>query len=313
MANEIGSVSQEGNSEIKLVLNEKSSVNSEIKSKSSEISSTLIEKKSTINNIFDEKTSEINTTLEENSSEISTTFDENTSEIVVSLEESPEIQTIVNSEPSSIEVSLEKESTPIQVVSEFLSEHVLSVRVRGDDKGPQTGDVVLDPSSIPHFHPDTYYEKGDVIIYDYKLYEAKNSFTSGISFNLDDWNSISTELTILSSDDSVQINTSNNRVDLSVSQIVESEKIRAEEVENQLRELIEKLDLKIVQSDWNEEDSNSQAFIKNKPTKLSEFENDEGFVKSSEVYKKNEIDLSNTVITLDDASVKTYDILTLAK
>ena len=33
MANEIGSVSQEGNSEIKLVLNEKSSVNSEIKSK----------------------------------------------------------------------------------------------------------------------------------------------------------------------------------------------------------------------------------------------------------------------------------------
>ena len=150
-------------------------------------------------------------------------------------------------------------------------------------------------------------------IYDYKLYEAKNSFTSGISFNLDDWNSISTELTILSSDDSVQIDTSNNRVDLSVSQIVESEKIRAEEVENQLRELIKELDLKIVQSDWNEEDSNSQAFIKNKPTKLSEFENDEGFVKSSEVYKKNEIDLSNTIITLDDASVKIYDILTLAK
>ena len=113
--------------------------------------------------------------------------------------------------------------------------------------------------------------------------------------------------------DHVLINTSNNRVDLSVSQIVESEKIRAEEVENQLRELIKELDLKIVQSDWNEENSNSQAFIKNKPTKLSEFENDEGFVKSSEVYKKNEIDLSNTIITLDDASVKTYDILTLAK
>lgn len=311
MANEIGSVSQEGNSEIKLVLNEKSSVDAEIKNKSSEISSTLVEKKSTINNIFDEKTSEINTTLEENTSEISTTFEENTSEIIVSLEESPEIQTIVNSESSVIEVSLEKEATPIQVVNEFTSAPVLSVRIRGDESGPQTGDVVLAPSSIPHFHPDTYYEKGDIVIYSFKFYEAKKSFMSGSSFNLDDWISISSELTILSTDESVDIDLSNNRVDLSVSRIVDAEKERAENVEQILKDLINEVSSNVVQSDWIEQDSQKYSYIKNKPTKLSQFQNDQHFVKESDVYKKNQVNLQNTIITCDDATIKTYDIFTL--
>lgn len=311
MANEIGSVSQEGNSEIKLVLNEKSSVDAEIKNKSSEISSTLVEKKSTINNIFDEKTSEINTTLEENSSEISTIFEENTSEIIVSLEESPEIQTIVNSESSVIEVSLEKEATPIQVINEYIPTPVLSVRIRGDESGPQTGDVVLDPQSIPHFHPNTWYEKGNMVIYNFKFYEANHSFKSGAVFNLDDWISISSELTILSSDNSVDIDMTNNRANLSVSRIVDAERVRAEQVEETLRGLINELDLKIVQSDWNEQDSQKYSYIKNKPTKLSQFQNDQHFVKESDVYKKNQINLQNTIITCDDATIKTYDIFTL--
>lgn len=254
--------------------------------------------------------SEIQLTSQDNS-EINLTLNESPSSIDVNFQEGSTINSVVQ-EPSIISTTVTQTLSQIAVVNQYMSEPVLSVRIRGDDKGPQTGDVVLDSASVPHFHPDTFYAQGDVVIYNYKLYEAKENFTSSSSFDEDDWIQVSSELTILSSDDSVKINIHDNVADLSVSQIVESEKIRAEEVENQLRELIEELDLKIVQSDWNEENPDSQAFIKNKPTKLSEFQNDEEFVKSSEVYKKNEIDLSSTVITLDDSSVKTYDILTLA-
>lgn len=254
--------------------------------------------------------SEIQLTSQDNS-EINLTLNESPSSIDVNFQEGSTINSVVQ-EPSIISTTVTQTLSQIAVVNQYMSEPVLSVRIRGDDKGPQTGDVVLDSASVPHFHSDTFYAQGDVVIYDYKLYEAKENFTSSSSFDEDDWIQVSSELTILSSDDSVKINIHDNIADLSVSQIVESEKIRAEEVENQLRELIEELDLKIVQSDWNEENPDSQAFIKNKPTKLSEFQNDEEFVKSSEVYKKNEIDLSSTVITLDDSSVKTYDILTLA-
>lgn len=53
-----------------------------------------------------------------------------------------------------------------------------------------------------------------------------------------------------------------------------------------------------VQSDWEETDNNSDAFIKNKPTKLSEFTNDTGFIDNTvanltNYYTKNEI---NTTI-----------------
>lgn len=50
-----------------------------------------------------------------------------------------------------------------------------------------------------------------------------------------------------------------------------------------------------VQSDWEETDNNSDAFIKNKPTKLSEFTNDTGFIDNTvanltNYYTKGEID-----------------------
>lgn len=248
----------------------------------------------------------------QDSSEINLTLNESPSNIDVNFQEGSTINSVVQ-EPSVISTTVTQTLSQIAVVNQYMSEPVLSVRIRGDDKGPQTGDVVLDSASVPHFHSETFYAQGDVVIYNYKLYEAKEDFTSSSSFNEDDWIPISSNLNFSSIDDSVDIIKNGDNIDLSVSRIVNEEKVRAEEVESSLAHLIKELDLKILRADWNENNSDSFAYIENKPTKLSQFENDENFVKSSEVYKKSDIVNQQTLITLDDDTIKTYDILTLGK
>lgn len=248
----------------------------------------------------------------QDSSEINLTLNESQSNIDVNFQEGSTINSVVQ-EPSVISTTVTQTLSQIAVVNQYMSEPVLSVRIRGDDKGPQTGDVVLDSASVPHFHSETFYAQGDVVIYNYKLYEAKEDFTSSSSFNEDDWIPISSNLNFSSIDDSVDIIKNGDNIDLSVSRIVNEEKVRAEEVEASLAHLVEELDLKILRADWNENNSDSFAYIENKPTKLSQFENDENFVKSSEVYNKSDIINQQTLITLDDDTIKTYDILTLRK
>ena len=255
--------------------------------------------------------SEIQLTSQD-SSEINLTLNESPSNIDVNFQEGSTINSVVQ-EPSVISTTVTQTLSQIAVVNQYMSEPVLSVRIRGDDKGPQTGDVVLDSASVPHFHSETFYAQGDVVIYNYKLYEAKEDFTSSSSFNENNWIPISSNLNFSSIDDSVDIIKNGDNIDLSVSRIVNEEKVRAEEVEASLAHLIEELDLKILRADWNENNSDSFAYIENKPTKLSQFENDENFVKSSEVYKKSDIVNQQTLITLDDDTIKTYDILTLGK
>ena len=255
--------------------------------------------------------SEIQLTSQD-SSEINLALNESPSSIDVNFQEGSTINSVVQ-EPSMISTTVTQSLSQIAVVNQYMSEPVLSVRIRGDDKGPQTGDVVLDSASVPHFHPETFYAQGDVVIYNYKLYEAKEDFSSSSTFNENDWIPISSNLNFTSIDNSVDITKNGDNIDLSVSRIVNEEKVRAEEVEASLANLIEELDLKILRADWNENNSNSWSYIKNKPTKLSQFENDEHFVSENQVYLKNQIELSNTVITLDDDTVKTYDILISAK
>ena len=56
---------------------------------------------------------------------------------------------------------------------------VLSVRIRGDAEGPQTGDVVLEGSAVSEYTPAKEYEKGDVFIYEEQFYQALEDFTAG--------------------------------------------------------------------------------------------------------------------------------------
>ena len=249
--------------------------------------------------------------ISQESSEIVSVLNDSSSNLDVVFQEGSTINTNI-SESSVISTTVVPNLSQINVVTQYTAEPVLSVRIRGDERGPQTGDVILDSSALPHFHSETFYAQGDVVIYNFKLYEAKYDFVSGASFNEDDWIPISSNLSFTSEDNSVDINKDGDNVDLSVSRIVDAEKVRAEEIEANLAHLIEELDLKILRADWNEQNSESWSFIENKPTKLSQFQNDKNYVMASEVYKKDEIDLSSTIITLDDATVKTYDILTLA-
>lgn len=249
--------------------------------------------------------------ISQDNSEINLTLDESPSNLDVVFQEGSSINTNI-SESSVISTTVTQNLSQISVVTQYIAEPVLSVRIRGDDRGPQTGDVVLDSSALPHFHSETFYGQGDVVVYNFKLYEAKYDFVSGASFNEDDWIPISSNLTFTSVDNSVDIDKVGDNVDLSVKRIVDAEKARAEDVEETLNSLIQQLDLKILRADWNEQNPTSWAYIENKPTKVSQFENDKNYTMSSEVYLKNQIDLNRTIITLDDASVKTYDILTLA-
>ncbi len=62
---------------------------------------------------------------------------------------------------------------------------VLSVRMKGDAEGPQTGDVVLEGSSINEYTPRKEYEKGDVFIYNEQFYQALVDFVAKDEFDSD--------------------------------------------------------------------------------------------------------------------------------
>lgn len=75
-----------------------------------------------------------------------------------------------------------------------------------------------------------------------------------------------------------------------------------------LAKLIGGLTIGDTQSDWNETDKDSKSYIKNKPTKLSQFENDIGIsggggtIDLSNYYKKGEVDTKlNDKLSVDDA------------
>lgn len=129
------------------------------------------------------------------------------------METLPQIQTIID-----------EFSAPISTVIEAPWVSVTSVN-------GMTGDVVVEVK-LSNFEPNHYYPQGTAVIYEGSLYYAKEDFTSGSSFNLDDWN---------------------------------------------FPKFVQ------VQANWAEEDASSNAYIKNKPTKLSEFTNDLNLISEDDV------------------------------
>lgn len=69
-------------------------------------------------------------------------------------------------------------------------DHVLSVRIKGDAEGPQTGDVVLDGSSLHDWKEDEEYKAGDVVVYNSQLWQANEDFTSGENWEPEYWTQI---------------------------------------------------------------------------------------------------------------------------
>lgn len=69
-------------------------------------------------------------------------------------------------------------------------DHVLSVRIKGDAEGPQTGDVVLDGSSLHDWVADEDYKAGDVVVYNSQLWQANEDFTSGDNWEPEYWTQI---------------------------------------------------------------------------------------------------------------------------
>lgn len=62
---------------------------------------------------------------------------------------------------------------------------VLSVRMKGDKEGPQTGDVVLEGGAITNWAPGEFYKKDSVFTYGDQLWRATEDFTAGTTFNTD--------------------------------------------------------------------------------------------------------------------------------
>ena len=56
---------------------------------------------------------------------------------------------------------------------------VLSVRMRGDEKGPQVGDVVLGGNIYQNFSEDEAYDKYEAVIYDGDIYRAIDDVEAG--------------------------------------------------------------------------------------------------------------------------------------
>lgn len=70
------------------------------------------------------------------------------------------------------------------------SDRVLSVRIKGDKEGPQTGDVVLNGSTLNEFHKDGEYAKGDVVVMDGQLWQSNEDQIAGESFDRSKWTQI---------------------------------------------------------------------------------------------------------------------------
>ena len=76
-------------------------------------------------------------------------------------------------------------------------DYVLSVRIKGDKEGPQTGDVVLDGSSINEWTEYTEYEKGQVVVWNGQFWQANEDHTGDDTFRVEQWTQIGIPDTLL--------------------------------------------------------------------------------------------------------------------
>lgn len=68
---------------------------------------------------------------------------------------------------------------------------VLSVRIKGDQHGPQTGDVVLNAASIADFSEEDTYLKGEVVLYNGDLVRADVDIEIPHPFDDTEWTAVS--------------------------------------------------------------------------------------------------------------------------
>lgn len=90
------------------------------------------------------------------------------------------IQTNIGEVPQ-LETVIQDGSYPISTIINAPFIEVTSVN-------GQTGDVLVNPI-IQDFEPNYYYLKGSAITYNGALYYAKQTFTSGLTFDASDWDS----------------------------------------------------------------------------------------------------------------------------
>lgn len=97
---------------------------------------------------------------------------------------------------STIVTKVQEDSTPIVVLQQYEfgdSTGVLSVRIKNDKKGPQTGDVVLDLDdaviSLLNYDPAYEYKKDNVCIYNGMLFRANTVPTYG-EFKVEEWDEL---------------------------------------------------------------------------------------------------------------------------
>ena len=77
------------------------------------------------------------------------------------------------------------------------SQIVLSVRIKNDKTGPQTGDVVLNGSILNEYGANQEYAVGDVVAYDGKLWQSLVDQVSDAAFDRSNWKQIGIPDTLL--------------------------------------------------------------------------------------------------------------------
>ena len=70
------------------------------------------------------------------------------------------------------------------------SQVVLSVRIKNDKEGPQTGDVILDGSAVNEWFKGGTYEEGDVVIYESQFYQSLELQEDTQEFDRTKWKQI---------------------------------------------------------------------------------------------------------------------------
>lgn len=71
-----------------------------------------------------------------------------------------------------------------------MNDPVLSVRIKNDKEGPQTGDVLLNGSAINQWEPGNQYDAGDVAVYNNQFYQSLVEQTAEQTFEPDKWQQI---------------------------------------------------------------------------------------------------------------------------
>lgn len=183
--------------------------------------------------------------------------------------EGQSLQTVIN--PTNVNLITQVADVPqiqsiLQDNTAILSSVVNAPFVEVTSVNGRTGDVITEPM-LEDFAPNTYYRKNTLVSYGGSLYFANDNFTSGSSFDGDDWTEVSSQGITSWDDIPDKPNFATVAVSGSYNDLSNKPNLATVATSGSYNDLSNKPTIPAaqVQSDWTQTTTTAVDYIKNKP------------------------------------------------